>query len=204
MHDTARATISDQRAAVAPGWIAIVRHGRPKADRSVRIDWRGYEQWWAAYQEAGLMEDQAPPERLLRLADDAHTLFASTLMRAKETAAAVAAGRAIIEDPIFVEAPLPPPRMFGRRRPGHWGVLARISWWMGGARDEESRTEAELRAEAAVATVTARALRGENVLVCAHGWFNRMMRPVLTRQGWRCAEDHGDSYWTYRLYRKRG
>ena len=204
MDDTALGTISDQRTAAAPGWIAIARHGQPKADRSVRIDWRSYEQWWAAYQGAGLKEGQVPPEKLIRVAGEANALFSSTLTRARETAAAVAAGRAVLEDPVFVEAPLPPPRLIGRRRPGYWGVLARISWWMGEARGEETRREAELRAEAAVATLAARALRGENVLLCAHGWFNRMMRPVLLQQGWRCAEDHGDSYWSYRLYRKRG
>jgi broad specificity phosphatase PhoE len=64
----------------------------------------------------------------------------------------------------------------------------------------ESKAEAKVRAEAAVATLTAQALRGQNVLLCAHGWFNRMMRPVLKRQGWREVEDHGDEYWSYRRY----
>ena len=47
------------------------------------------------------------------------------------------------------------------------------------------------------------ALRGQNVLLCAHGWFNRMMRPVLKAQGWREVEDQGDQYWSYRRYEKR-
>ena len=29
-----------------------------------------------------------------------------------------------------------------------------------------------------------------------------MMRPVLLRQGWRCVEDGGDNYWSYRRYEK--
>jgi hypothetical protein len=41
-----------------------------------------------------------------------------------------------------------------------------------------------------------------NVVLCAHGWFNRMMRPVLKSQGWREVEDHGDRYWSYRRYEK--
>ena len=93
--------------------------------------------------------------------------------------------------------------MWGKRRPGHWGVLARIAWWFGRHDGMESRQEAEVRAEAAVATLTAQALRGQNVVLCAHGWFNRMMRPVLRRQGWREVENKGDEYWSYRRYEKR-
>lgn len=204
MHETARVTAGVDRAAAAPGWIAIARHGRPKGDRSVRIDWRGYEQWWAQYNRDGLVPEQAPPAKLTEIASQAQIIFASTLPRAIESATAVAGGRPVTQDAVFIEAPLPPPRVSGKRGPRYWGVLARISWWMGAHQGEESRKEAELRAEAAVATLSARALRGENVLLCAHGWFNRMMRPVLRRQGWRCVADGGDSYWSYRIYRKSG
>lgn len=84
------------------------------------------------------------------------------------------------------------------------GVLARIAWWFGANGDAESRREAEIRAEAAVATLTAQALRGHNVMLCAHGWFNRMMRPVLRTQGWREVENTGDGYWSHRRFVKGG
>jgi len=130
-------------------------------------------------------------------------IFSSNILRAIETAQAVANGRPIHQDPVFAEAPLPPPRIWGQRRPRHWGVLARISWWLGVSFAEESRQQAEQRAEAAVATLTARALRGETVILLAHGWFNRMMRPVLKRQGWVETENHGDDYWCFRRYERR-
>ena len=106
-------------------------------------------------------------------------------------------------EPVFVEAPLPPPRIPGKRSPDAWGVWSRAAWWMGDSKEMESREAAELRAEAAVATLTARALRGETVMLLAHGWFNRMMRPVLRAQGWRCVRDGGDGYWSFRTYEKR-
>jgi broad specificity phosphatase PhoE len=129
-------------------------------------------------------------------------VFASTLPRAIRTAEAAAPDKDIVADPVFIEAPLPPPHVPGKRDADAWGVWARISWWMGNSHGEESRQGAELRAEAAAATLTARALRGENVLLCAHGWFNRMMRPVLKAQGWRCVYDGGDAYWSWRRYEK--
>jgi hypothetical protein len=50
-------------------------------------------------------------------------IYASTLQRAIHTAQMVAGGREIITDPVFVEAPLPPPPMWGKRSPGAVGRL---------------------------------------------------------------------------------
>jgi broad specificity phosphatase PhoE len=192
----------DRRSAARVGSIVIARHGQPHADRTVRIDHRGYRDWWARYDLSGLHPDERPPERLKDLARKSDVIYASTLARAIHTAEMVADGRAVITDPVFVEAPLPPPPIWGKHRPGSWGVLARAAWWLGRHDGQESRQEAEVRAEAAVATLTAQALRGQNVLLCAHGWFNRMMRPILKRQGWREVENRGDRYWSYRRYEK--
>ena len=184
------------------GTIVIVRHGRPHVNRKVRITAEQYLAWWEGYDLAGLAPDQEPPQKLRDLAQKADCIFASSLPRAIETAHAVAPGRELTIDPVFIEAPLPPPPIPGKRSPRRWGVYSRFSWYLGRHAGLESRPEAELRAEAAVATLTARALRGENVMLCAHGWFNRMMRPVLRAQGWRCVHDGGDTYWAYRIYKK--
>src|SRR5262249_31051148 len=147
--------------------------------------------WWEDYDRSALHPDEKPPETLLHLAERSDVIFASTLPRALHTAQMLANGRQIISDPVFVEAPLPPPPVWGKRSPDAWGVWARIFWWMGRHDGMETRGEAEIRAEAAVATLSAQALRGHNVLLCAHGWFNRMMRPVLRKQGWREVENGG-------------
>ena len=187
-----------------PGWIVIGRHGRPKADRTQRMDWRAYDKWWAQYEKDGLAAGQTPPAALIDIAKHADSVFSSTRARAIETAQAVVHDKKIMADPVFVEAPLPAPPVPGKRAPPAWGVWARVAWWLGRAAGQETRGQAELRAEAAVATLTARALRGENVMLFAHGWFNRMMRPVLKRAGWVCVEDGKDDYWSFRKYEKRG
>jgi broad specificity phosphatase PhoE len=192
----------DRRSAAKIGQIVIARHGQPHADRKVRIDRAGYRAWWKNYDLARLHPDEKPPEKLLAHAGESDIIFASTLARAIHTAEMLAGGRQIITDPVFVEAPLPPPALFGKRSPRAWGVWSRAAWWLGAHEGGESRAEAEVRAEAAVATLTAQALRGQNVLLCAHGWFNRMMRPILKRQGWREVEDGRDHYWSYRRYEK--
>lgn len=183
------------------GVIILARHGRPALDRSKSMSWRAYKQWWAAYDAGGLADADAPAPALAAVAALTHSILASPLRRSLETARAVARGRPIDTDPIFIEAPLPPPPVPGLRlKPGQWGVAARIAWWLGYAGGMESRSGSEQRAHAAVDRVEAEVAGGRVVLVCAHGWFNRMMRPVLQGRGWRCVRDGGDRYWGFRVY----
>ncbi len=186
-----------------PGPITIARHGQPDADRTTVLDWRGYEAWWdGVYQPAGLVEGQSVPACLTAASGDAHTIFASTLRRAIETARTAAPGRELIIDACFVEAELPPPAMPGRFMAKTWGVFARCSWWLGFSRGRESRKDAEKRAALAARTLVEAAQSGP-VLLCAHGWFNRMLRPHLRALGWHCVRDGGDNYWSSRRYEYR-
>lgn len=179
--------------------IVIARHGEPDADRRERMDWRGYERWWAGYDEAGLRAGQHPPPGLVEAAAAANLIYASTLPRAIETARASAPDREIRQDSLFVEAPLPPPQIPGRFTAGTWGVFARCSWWLGHARGRESRSQSERRAEQAAEHLIEASRQG-SVALFAHGWFNRMLRPALVRRGWRCVRDGGDGYWSWRAY----
>lgn len=177
----------------------IVRHGEPDANRLERMGWRGYETWWAAYDEAGLRPGQTPPSELVEQAGQASTRFASTLPRAIETAKACINGADLVIDSQFVEAPLPPPKIPGRFQARTWGVYSRCSWWLGHARGKETRGQAETRAAQAASTLIEASQNGP-VIVFAHGWFNRMMRPCLKQQGWECVRDGGDWYWSWRRY----
>ncbi len=185
--------------------IIVVRHGRPRLDRDAgpRINWRQYQSWWATYEETGLADGQTPPLNLLEAAQSAPVVLSSTRLRARETAAKIAAGRPILEDPIYVEAPLPPPPLpWVRFLPRTWNKLARLAWMIGHAPNVESLAQAEARAAQAAATLDERANAGEVVVLCAHGWFNRMLRPHLRARGWKCVIDGGDRYWSFRVYHR--
>lgn len=185
----------------APGAITLARHGRPDADRTVRLGWKGYRDWWANYDRVGLRADSAPPPDLIEVAKDADILLASTLPRAVATAKAVAGEKTVELDPVFIEAPLPAPPVPGLYlKPPTWGVLSRIVWWLGYSGQTESRREAEARADAAAEQLVKIAATGTDILLFAHGWFNRMLRPALKRRGYDCVLDGGDSYWSYRRY----
>jgi len=154
-----------------PGSIVLARHGEPALSRRIRLNAAGYRRWWAAYEDGGILAGQTPPAELLDLARHADIIFASTRRRAVETAEAVAGGKTFIRDPMFVEAPLPPPPLPGflKLGPKSWGVIARATWFFGYHGGQETRAEARARARAASERLAAAALGGADVLLLAHG-----------------------------------
>ncbi|ACT58877.1 histidine phosphatase family protein [Hirschia baltica] len=189
------------------GRIIIARHGKPAKDRELgpRLTARQYLDWWASYEQASLKDDgQGPSKQLLEATKNAPFINTSIRPRAIETAQAIALGREVRQDSIFIEAPLPPPDWsdFWKFLPKRWNVISRVSWCFGHSGGQESQVEARKRAKDAVEKLINQAASGEDTVLAAHGWFNRMMRPELKRRGWKCTHDGGDSYWSFRIYEK--
>jgi broad specificity phosphatase PhoE len=183
----------------------LARHGEPALSRRIRLNAGGYRDWWARYEEGGILEGQNPPSALLAMARDADVIFASTRRRAIETAEAVVQGKHFVRDPVFIEAPLPPPPLprFVRLNPRTWGFISRVAWWFFGHNEgQETRRQAEARARDVAQRLMAEAAAGRNVLVLAHGFFNTMVGRELRRAGWRCVEGRGYRYWSTRVFRR--
>lgn len=190
------------------GRIITARHGRPDLSRDVTITAKEYGDWWAQYDLSGLAPDERPPKSLVSLAQGAQTVLSSTLPRAMETAAkAVVSARDIPADPIFVEAPLPPPPAPGflKLRPGQWGVVSRVCWILGYAPEGvENHGQTWERVAKIAARLEAHAQNGD-VLLCAHGYLNWMIDRRLRRDGWaRTERDGGNHYWSWRIYEPAG
>ncbi|WP_292070798.1 histidine phosphatase family protein [Brevundimonas sp. UBA7534] len=192
--------------ALRPGGIVLIRHGEPALSRKCLITARQYGDWWAQYEVGGLRAGQTPPAALVAAAEGAGAIYVSTRQRAQETAAAVAAGRETMTDALFIEAPLPPPPIpdWIRLSPKWWGVVSRF-WWHafnhhGG---QETRRQAEARAEQAAQVLIAKAAGGKDVLVFAHGYFNHMVGRRLKADGWRLVQNQGFKYWSQRRYERR-
>lgn len=187
------------------GAVILARHGEPDLSRKILLSAEGYRHWWDTYETRGLKPGQAAPDDLRVLASKAGAIIASTRPRAMETALAVCGDRAFARDPMFVEAPLPPPPFpaWMRLSPRVWGFISRFWWWFfdnhaGG----ESRAQAEARAAEAARLVADLARDGEDVLVLAHGFFNTMVGEALKQDGWRCTEDQGFRYWRARRFER--
>jgi broad specificity phosphatase PhoE len=199
-----RKAASEPQARARPGAITLVRHGEPALSRRIRLTSQGYADWWAAYEDIGLLEGQVTPERLKRAAVDATHIFASTRPRAIETARAVSGEREFVVDERFVEAPLPPPKLpdFVKLSPRWWGVVARISWILSDKHAGETHAQAKARARKTAGELASLAEDGD-VLVLAHGYFNHMIGAELKRMGWRLAKDQGFRYWSARRFERR-
>lgn len=192
--------------ATRAGRIIVVRHGKPALNREAgpRLHWRDYSEWWAKYEAGSLEAGQVAPADLKKHAAGDPIFFSSMRPRSMETAKLIAGARDVQHDAVFNEAPLPPPRWDSRRYlPKTWNKLARLAWMMGHHGGEEPLAETHRRAARAADVLAQAASGGRDVVLAAHGWFNRMLRPHLKRRGWRCIRDGGDAYWSYRIYEKR-
>ncbi|AYG93988.1 histidine phosphatase family protein [Brevundimonas naejangsanensis] len=207
--EAARTLATPGDAAEAPmghGAIILARHGEPALSRKCMITSDQYRDWWGRYEIGGLRAGQTPPQTLLTAAEGAGAIYASTRPRAQETARAVAPGRDVLVDALFIEAPLPPPRFpaWIKLSPRYWGVISRIWWHVFNHHEgQETRAEAEVRADQAARVLIARAGEGQDVLVLAHGYFNHMVGQRLKAHGWRLAHNQGFKYWSQRRYEKR-
>ncbi|RZJ05836.1 MAG: histidine phosphatase family protein [Brevundimonas sp.] len=193
--------------ATRSGAITLARHGEPALSRKCVLTSDQYRDWWAKYEIGGLRAGQTPPPELLATAAGAGVIYSSTRPRAVETAAAAAAGREVVADALFIEAPLPPPHFpsWFKLPPKYWGAVARF-WWHAFNHHEgqETRVQAEARADKAAKSLIARAETGEDVLVLAHGYFNHMVGRSLRAEGWKLVHNQGFKYWSQRRYEKRG
>ncbi|MEM9170417.1 MAG: histidine phosphatase family protein [Pseudomonadota bacterium] len=200
--------VDEPEAAVRPGGkgrIVTVRHGRPALDRDVVISAREYGRWWSDYDLSGLADGQTAPSDLVALASAATTVLSSDLPRAMETARHVTQGRrAVPADPLYVEAPLPPPPVpFLKLRPGQWGVVSRSFWFWGYApRGVETHPAAWRRVAAIADRLAAHADQGD-VMLCAHGYLNWMITRRMRTIGWRLADRRGgNNYWSWRVFER--
>jgi len=188
-----------------PGAVILARHGEPALSRRCILSADQYREWWADYETGGIAEGQAAPEPLKLAAGEAGFIIASTRLRSVETAKAITCGRAFAEDPMFIEAPLPPPHWpkWLKLSPRLWGVISRFWWWVFNHHDnQESRAEAQARADEAARLLIDLAATGQDVLVVAHGFFNTMVGRSLGKLGWRCTADGGFAYWAARRFER--
>jgi len=188
-----------------PGAITLARHGEPALSRKVRLSSKEYREFWARYEIMGLLPGQTPPPHLVGFVDECDVLISSTRLRAIESAQAVGAGRAFEQEALLIEAPLPPPNWpsWVKLSPRLWGFFARFNWWFFNFHQgEESRGQAEARADRAAAKLEAITADGQNVVVLAHGFFNILIGRALKRRGWRQTLREGYKYWSTRRFER--
>lgn len=194
---------SARPAALRRGAIILARHGEPALSRKVRLTAQGYREFWARYEVLGIVPGQTPPDRLRRLAAECGTIVSSTRLRAIESTQALVGDRPFARHEVLIEAPLPPPDFpsWLRLSPRFWGFLSRVWWWfLNHHEGQETRAQAEARADRAADLLVELAAEGGDVVVLAHGFFNHLIGRSLRRRGWKLAESEGYKYWSVRRF----
>ena len=187
------------------GAIVLARHGEPALSRQVKLTASEYRAFWAQYEIGGIVPGQTPPDRLKRFVADCGTLVTSTRLRAVQSAQTVVGDRDFARHEILIEAPLPPPKFpaWIRLSPRLWGFFSRFWWWYFNHHDgQESRAQAEARADRAAAQLVDLAASGQNVVVMAHGFFNHLIGRSLRKSGWKLVESEGYKYWSMRRFER--
>jgi broad specificity phosphatase PhoE len=187
------------------GAIILARHGEPALSRKVKLTAAEYREFWANYEILGILPGQTPPDRLLKFVEKCGALVSSTRQRSIESAQAMAAGREFHSHDLLIEAPLPPPNFprWIRLSPSFWGFLARTWWWFFDHHEgQETRSQAEERADRAAAMLIGLAASGEDVVVTAHGFFNFMIGRSLRKLGWKLVSSEGYKYWSMRRFER--
>jgi len=199
------AEVTAPSSATRSGAIILTRHGEPALSRDVKLSAHEYREFWAQYEVLGLLPGQAPPAALVATVESCGVLISSTRLRSIESAEKLAAGRTYTREPMLIEAPLPPPNWpsWVRMSPKLWGFFARFWWWYFNHHEgQETRRDAEDRADKAAQMLAALADQGQDVVVTAHGFFNHLIGRALRRRGWRLAASEGYKYWSTRRFER--
>jgi broad specificity phosphatase PhoE len=199
------AEVAAPSSVVRPGAITLARHGEPALSRKVKLTAQEYRDFWARYEVGGLLPGQMAPPMLAGFVEKCGVIVASTRRRAIESAAVVGQGRIVVQEPLLIEAPLPPPNWpsWVRMSPKLWGFFSRFLWWFfNHHHGEENRAQAEARADEAAGKLVALAAQGQDVVVLAHGFFNLLIGRALVKRGWRMTLREGYKYWSTRRFER--
>jgi len=176
--------------------IVLVRHGKAGAISRRPIDGRDIGRWVRRYNDAGISRELPPPAAVRNLASSAGYVLASSLRRARESAAWLAASKEVCLDPELREAALPESMAVSiRLSPGVWVALARVAWWLNWCDSDETIAMARQRAGRVADRLAALAAEYGSVIAVGHGMFNRFVAGQLRRRGWRGPKGWHRKYW---------
>ena len=180
--------------------ILLVRHGRSAHVHDGRwMHSAGVRDFESAYNAAGILDHDAPPPELIRVAGDAHVIAASDLPRAIASARRIAPARDPDVTPLLREFELEPPRWMPRLPMQVWEVLSHVQWsyrlLRGGPHDSIRR------ANDAAEWLAQRAADSATVVAVTHGGFRRLVASRLEARGWRAGPERRSyanwSIWSY-------
>jgi broad specificity phosphatase PhoE len=166
--------------------IVLVRHGRSAHVHAGWIDVHGFHRWREAYESAGILPDEAPPDEVRERARRAGVVVASDAPRAIESARLLAEDREVISSPLVRELDLPPPTVRFLRMPlMGWALAFGVRHLYRALRSLPHNSDAEItRVREAADWLATLAHQHGTVLVVTHASFRNLLAGMLTADGW--------------------
>jgi broad specificity phosphatase PhoE len=183
--------------------IFLIRHGPIALELDRLVEARQFVELLEAVDATGIRPDRPPPPELLRLVRSSDCFVSSDLLRSRESAALLAQGRPVQEDPLYREIPLRLRLPWKLRLP-----LTTLVWILlllrrvGFSGEGESVQETRERAAAAARALAAVAAQGSTVVLVAHAMINRQIAGALRRAGWKGSRRPDSRHWGATLYRR--
>lgn len=194
---------SQAAAGPKPLKIILVRHGQPAIATAPRASHHEFRSYIDDYEEAGLDPTSAPPNELQDLVKEIEAVFTSGKKRSDESAKALAPKAELVIDPLFVEAPLPSPKIpLLKMKVTKWAVVSRLMWYAGFSPKIEGYRRAKRRAVKAAEILIGRAAADGQTALVAHGYFNYLIGIELRRRGFKQTGTHKARYWNDVTYER--
>ena len=165
--------------------IHLVRHGRSAHVHSGWIDSQGFRAWREAYESAGIVADELPPQPLMQIAADAGVVVSSDTPRARQSAALLAPGRAVESSPLLRELDLFGPSLGRLRLPlPLWALAVGLRAGLLKVRGKYPSAAERTRVLAAAEWLTGLARAHGSVVAVTHASFRGKLSNQLLDLGW--------------------
>lgn len=181
--------------------IIFIRHGKPDAPKSGKLNTHEFHRWIEAYNLANLDTSQPPPEQVVAIACQCNVVICSDLRRSVHSAELLGVRDIARIDSIFREVELPYcTTSIPELSPASWLIMLRILWFLGYAANCESRATAMQRAVTAGDFLHEKALANNTVLLVGHSIFNNFIGKQLKAKGWQGSASILSKYWEISEY----
>jgi broad specificity phosphatase PhoE len=169
--------------------IVLVRHGRPDVIGRYNplgiVRGRECARLIAEYARSGIDRRVPPPRSLVRRAERMHAAYASSILRAVESAEALGLADGLVVDPLFDEAGIPWGYLDRWKLPvALWMGIARVVWLVGYAPNSEGIGAMRTRARRGAYLLHAAAVESNSVMLVGHGCMNLFIHRELRQLGW--------------------
>jgi broad specificity phosphatase PhoE len=180
--------------------VHLIRHGKP-------VFWNENNLWsivagqdlrrlWNTYEVAGIMSYSKPSAELVQRVQSARHVYCSDMRRAAESAQKLPLDAQVQRHTLFREIGFPHGFWKSIKLPIFvWAVLTRSLWILGYARNCESLSEAQHRADQAATILACKAEECQEVILVGHAWINCLIFYSLKNAGWQADERFKHTYW---------